>query len=122
MITKNLEKEFKIEIIASLLENRLLNYEKSKYIVTEDDLYELCSFVSGENINYHNFYITGNIARKIILELNPELDIRINFTNDHKLDSIDTSTIINVYKLKFGNSYKIKSIKKCLIKSLKNTK
>ena len=36
MITKNLEKEFRIEVIASLIENTLINNS-----VTENELYDL---------------------------------------------------------------------------------
>lgn len=118
MKTKNLEKEFRIEVIASLLENRLLNYEKSEYIVTEKDLYSLCSFISGENVNKKNFYELGAKIRLILLELHPELSMKINL-NDNNLYDIDIECTLNNYINVFGTTYNIKSIKKCLVKSLR---
>lgn len=118
MKTKNIEKEFRIEVIASLLENRLLNYKNSKYLVTEKDLYNLCSFISGENVNKKNFYEIGCKIRLILLGLHPELSMKINL-NDNNLHDIDVECTINNYKKVFGDFYTIKSVKKCLIKSLK---
>lgn len=119
MITKHLEKEFRIEVIASLIENTLLSNK-----VTENDLYELCSFISGEEINNLNFHQKGNLIRMIMLDLQPELNsinIKItNNTNDSLFD-VDIKTILYFYNKKFGETYTIKSIKKCLVKSLKNT-
>lgn len=117
MTTKNVEKEFRIELIASLLENRLLNCENSEYIVTENDLYDLCSFVSNFNVDKLNFFTLGNKVKNIILKLNPELNIRIN-QNDSELYDTDIDSILKIYKKLYGDTYKIKSVKKCIIKSL----
>lgn len=110
MTTKNIEKEFKIETIASLLENRLLK-------TTEYELYELCSFISGEDISKINFYSLGLKIKNILLELQPELNIRINRHNS-KLYDVDVRAILKVYRNLFGDKYLIKSVNKCLIKSL----
>lgn len=115
MTTKNIEKEFRIELIASLLENRLLNCDQCS--VTEEDLYELCSFITNIEVNNLNFYYIGSKARNILLELQPELNIRINHTQDRIMD-FEIKMILNIYKQHFGEKYKIKSIKKCIIKSL----
>ena len=121
MTTKNMEKEFRIEVIASLLENRLL--KTNEYKVNEYDLYELCSFVSGIDIDKTNFYHLGNKIKNIILDLQPELNIRINRTKDHLYEinflyEVDIETIIYKYICLFGNTYSIKSLNKCLVKTL----
>lgn len=115
MKTKNIEKEFRIEVIASLLENRLLKTRDVN--VTEEDLYELSSFISGIDINRSNFYRLGNKVKAILLKLQPELNLRINRT-DSTLYDVDIKAILNIYRNFYGNTYKIKSINKCLVKSL----
>lgn len=121
MTTKNIEKVFKIEVVASLLENRLLN--TNEYKINEDELYELCSFVSGINIDKTNFYHLGNKVKNIILELHPELNIRINRTKDHLYEinflyEVDIKAILFKYRNLFGDNYSIKSLNKCLVKTL----
>ena len=122
MKTKNIEKEFRIEVIASLLENRFLKNDKINY-VSEYEIYELCSFVSGVDVDSRNLYRLGNKIKSLILKMHPELNIRINRTQDHLYEinflyDVDINAIISAYRSAFGDTYKIKSINKCLVKTL----
>ena len=111
METKNIEKEFNIEVIASLIENRLL--------ASEDDIYELCSFITNENVNMYSFHNFVYIVRMLILEQYPELNNRINYEMSNEIEKHTIESLKTIYKNKFGDKLKIKSLKKEIVKTLK---
>jgi len=132
MVSKNLEKEFDIKVVASFVENRVLvvmdkNYTANKRKKVMDkftnDLFDFCSFITGENINFANLSLYYFTIKNLLVEQYPNMNDRLLYDNDSEFTS--EKQIINgimKYKELYGDTIKIKSLKKEMVKSLKKTR
>lgn len=132
MVSKNIEKEFDIKVVASFVENRVLvaidkNYTANKRKKVMDkftnDLFDFCSFITGENIDFSNLSLYSNTIRNILVEQYPNMKYKMLYDDDSEL--MGEKQIINgimKYKEIYGDTIKIKSIKKEMVKSLKKTR
>ena len=62
------------------------------YNVTENDIYELASFISGQYIDRNNFCYLGEKIKKVLLEMQPELNVRIIITKSDLFPFINNSS------------------------------
>ena len=132
MESKNLEREFDIKLIASFVENKVLvvfnkNYtaNKRKKIMEkfENDLFDFCSFITGENIDFSNLSLYVPIIKKLLVEQYPNMQYRQLSVDECKtLSDKEINNAIIKYKLLYGDTVKIKSLKKEMVKSLKRTR
>lgn len=132
MTSKRIEKEFDINIVASFVENKVLvvldkNYtaNKRKKVMDRftDDLFEFCSFISGENINFSNISLYAYTIKNLLTEQYPNMKYRlINVDDSRLLTDKEIASVIMKYKEQYGDTIKIKSIKKEMVKSLKRTR
>jgi len=132
MVSKNIEKEFDIKVVASFVENRVLvvmdkNYTANKRKKVMDkftnDLFDFCSFITGENINFANLSLYYFTIKNLLVEQYPNMNDRLLYDNDSEFTS--EKQIINgimKYKELYGDTIKIKSLKKEMVKSLKKTR
>lgn len=120
--SKRLEKEFKIEIIASIIENKILTLEThpKKIEEFENEILEFCQFITGETVTFGNLYRFGPIISTIVREQYPNM-IRLTSIGRDDLNVEQIKYLIRHYKIIYGETIKIKSIKKGMIKTLKNT-
>lgn len=119
MKTKNLEKEFKIEIIASVIENRLLTLETHPKQIEKftNEIFDFCKFVTDEEVNFGNLYRFAPIISNIIKEQYPTIE-RITPISACDLTNDSVKYLVKVYKSKYGDKLLIKSLRKVMIKSL----
>lgn len=132
MVSKNIEREFDINIVASFVENKVLvvldkNYtaNKRKKVMDRftDDLFEFCSFITGENINFSNISLNAYTIKNLLTEQYPNMKYRlINVDDSRLLTDKEIASVIMKYKEQYGDTIKIKSIKKEMVKSLKRTR
>jgi len=132
MVSKNIEREFDIKVVASFVENRVLvvmdkNYTANKRKKVMDkftnDLFDFCSFITGENINFANLSLYYFTIKNLLVEQYPNMNDRLLYDNDSEFTS--EKQIINgimKYKELYGDTIKIKSLKKEMVKSLKKTR
>ena len=129
MITKNIEKEFKIEIIASIIENKLL-IEIPEYIEKDNtnnfmnyfikELFEFCSFITGETVNFSNIDRLAPTIKNLLYKEYPKMNkVLTNQYDYYQMTNKEIKDIINIYKETYGEKIKIKSRKKVIVKSLK---
>jgi len=129
MIIRHLEKEFDIKLIASFVENKVLvvldkNYtaNKRRKIMEqfESDLLDFCSFITGENINFTNISLYAPTIKSILAMQYPNMRYKLMYFDEYKsLSDKDINNCIEKYKELYGESIKIKSIKKEIVKTLK---
>ena len=129
MISKNIEKEFDISIIASFIENKVLVVVDRNSSVTirkmilekfEKDLLDFCSFITGEYIDYSNLSIYAPIIKNILVEQYPSLQYKILYFDECKvLNNREIIDGVNKYIKIYGEKINIKSIKKEIVKKLK---
>lgn len=112
--TKQLEKEYPIEVIASTFENRLL----AKYDLIED----FWSFITNENVNLSNINRFLNFIKEEVMRQNPNLKILSYSSNQEIINEQEIEKINNWYKMKNGDFIVIKSLKKGYTKTLKNSR
>lgn len=120
MESVNLEREFDIEIIASVIENKMLTLENhpKKIDIFSNNILELCSFITGEEVNYGNLVRFGPIIRQLIIEQYPSIH-RLTPVGANDLDDDKIFKLIKYYKDNYGDKLLIKSLKKGMIKTLK---
>ena len=89
----------------------------------EHDLFEFCSFITGESIDFANLSIYATTIKKLLVEQYPNMQYRFMYVDEYSLatDKEIISTIMK-YKDVYGDTIKIKSIKKEMVKSLKKTR
>ena len=132
MTSKRIEKDFDIKIVASFVENKVLvvldkNYTANKRKKVMDkftnDLFEFCSFITGENISFSNLYLYTQTIKNLLTEQYPNMkENLINIDESRTLTDKEIATVILKYKKLYGDTVKIKSIKKEIVKTLKKTR
>ena len=132
MVSKNMEKEFDIKVVASFVENKVLvilekNYTENKRKKVMDkfehDLFEFCSFITGENIDFSNLSLYAPTIKNILTEQYPNMKYRVMCVDECRLASDkEIASAIMKYKEAYGDTIRIKSIKKEMTKSLKKTR
>ena len=132
MISRNLKKEYDIRIIASFIENKVLigidkNYtaNKRKKILEkfEEDLFDFCSFITGENINYTNLSLYAPTIKRLLIEQYPNMNNKIINTDGYRiLSEKEINESILKYKELYGDKIVIRSLKKGLFKTLRKTR
>ena len=123
-----MEKKFKIETVASIVENKVLidsnNIEDNEYYVIYnkflDDIFDLCSFIIGEKIDYYNFEQMVHTIKSLIYMQYPDMENFITNQYDfYVMGKNEIKETIKRYKFKYGNYITIKPLKKVMVKSLK---
>jgi len=132
MTSKNKEKEYDIRVIASFVENKVLigmdkNYtaNKRKKVMAnfENDLFDFCSFISGENIDFSNLSLYAPTIKKLLVEQYPNMQYKLLCVDECRtLSDKEIREGIMKYKDLYGDKIIIKSIKKEMVKSLKKTR
>ena len=84
----------------------------------ENKLFEECSFITGENVNFSNLYRFIPIIKSIIVEQYPFIT-KLNYLDTSTLDFMTINTIIRCYRTDYGDKLLVKSLKKGMVKSLK---
>jgi len=132
MTSKRIEREFDIKVVASFVENKVLvvidkNYTATKRKKIMDkftaDLFDFCSFITGENIDFSNLSLYSHIIKNLLVEQYPNMNNRLLHEYDSEFAS--EKQIINgimKYKKLYGDTIRIKSLKKEMVKSLKKTR
>ena len=128
MKNEYIEKDFDVAIIASIIENKVLvildsnlsaNRRKRIMKKFEKDLFDFCSFITGENIDFSNLDRFISIIKKLIIEQYPNMEYKLYSDVYEKFTDDDIINAISKYRNKYGDFIKIKSIKKYKTKTLK---
>lgn len=128
MANKNLEKEYDINVVASFIENKSLVIIDRKYTISkrkkimqkfQKDLFDFCSFIIGETIDFSNINIYAFEIRKKLSEQYPNMNYKIlYFDESHLLTDSEIILALNKYRELYGDKIIIKSQNKEMIKTL----
>lgn len=108
--TVKLEREFPIEVIASIFEGRLF--------APLNEIEEFASFITNENVDLTNIQRFIPTIQCEILKQHPNLKTLNFFNYERCLESNRVESTNNWYKKQNGDSLTIKSLKKGYTKSL----
>ncbi len=114
--TKNQEKYFKTDIVASFVEVCYLGgfeYEK---------IFEFASFVVGEEVNMSNISYYRNTIMNILKEQYPFLKRNLYLENGESLNEDYIKNYKKWYRDNYGKYMLVKSVKKEYVKQLKLNK
>lgn len=104
--TRNIERVFKTEVVASFVE--VCYFGGFDYY----EIFEFASFITGEDINAMNISKYRNIILNVLKEEYPELERHIFLCTGEVVNSDDLTNYLQMYKEKYGDYMKVKSIKK----------
>lgn len=113
IITKNQEKKFKTEVVASFVE--VCYFGDFDYY----EVFKLASFITGEEINMCNIHKYREVIMNSLNETYPDLTRHIYLANGDCAHKHVIDYYRNYYIEKYGKHMLIKSIKKVPVKTLK---
>lgn len=116
------EKYFRIEVIASIFDNRYICDEESSFTIG-DEIGEFCSYITGEKINLSSFLSSASeyypqvvsLVKELLLEQYPDFK---PYTYP-KGQGYNINEVINWYRSTYGKYLLIFPPKKGYLKTLK---